>query len=75
MSRKHRLLEAEKLKWRVGRKVGRTIYAIVGSEPGDHDLLIGLMDTKMLAQRAVDAHNAALEWQWPTGPLFAREPE
>jgi len=44
-------------KWRVGRKVGRTVYAQVGDEPSDNDLLIGVFDTKELAQAAVDAHN------------------
>jgi hypothetical protein len=47
------------LPWRVGRQVGRTIYAIVDAE-SDHDLLIGLMDTKVLAEAAVRAHNLQL---------------
>jgi hypothetical protein len=42
--------------WRVGRKVGRTIYACK-YEPGD---LIGVMDTPELATAAVNAHNAAI---------------
>jgi hypothetical protein len=46
--------------WRVGRKVGRTIYAMVGPEPSDDDVLIGVMDTRPLAERAVAAHNAGL---------------
>jgi hypothetical protein len=46
--------------WRVGRKVGRTIYAQIGSEPSDDDPLIGVMDTLGLAEEAVDAHNARL---------------
>lgn len=44
--------------WRVGRKVGRTIYA--QCEPhraSDDDRLIGLMDTADLAAEAVRAHN------------------
>jgi hypothetical protein len=59
--------------WRVGRKVGRTIYACK-YEPGDliggrasglvivsdHDDLIGVMDTPELATAAVNAHNAAI---------------
>lgn len=36
--------------WRVGRKVGRTIY--------QGDTLIGMMDTPELARRVVDAVNA-----------------
>lgn len=37
--------------WRVGRKVGRTIY--------EGDLLIGTMDTPELAREVVDAVNRA----------------
>lgn len=48
------------LPWRVGRKVGRTIYAQVGALPSDNDPLIGLMDTFELAHEAVNAHNHAL---------------
>lgn len=43
--------------WRTGRKVGRTIYAMVDVEPTDHDALIGMMDTAALAAEAVAAHN------------------
>lgn len=50
----------EKLPWRTGRKVGRTIYAIIGDEPADRDVLIGLMDTRLLAMEVVAAHNAQL---------------
>jgi hypothetical protein len=55
--------------WRTGRKVGRTIYAHVGDEPSDHDLLIGLMDTPELADHAVKAHNAVLKLQEEWGPF------
>lgn len=50
---------------RVGRKVGRTIYLQTGTAPSDGDLLIGLMDTSVLAAAVVDAVNAAwvlTEW-------------
>ena len=40
--------------WRVGRSVGRTIYAIVAPT---HDVLIGVLDTPLLAADAVYAHN------------------
>jgi hypothetical protein len=50
--------------WRVGRKVGRTIYAQVGDGPSDADPMIGCMDTRTLAQEVVDAHNARLEQPW-----------
>jgi hypothetical protein len=46
--------------WRVGRKVGRTIYVQVGEEPSDADILIGMMDTRELAAAAVEAHNERL---------------
>lgn len=46
--------------WRTGRKVGRTVYAVVGLEPSDSDVLIGVMDTPSLAREAVDAHNERL---------------
>jgi hypothetical protein len=44
-------------RWRVGRKVGRTIYRQLGPEPSDDDELIGMMDTVELAQEAATAHN------------------
>lgn len=47
--------------WRVGRKVGRTIYAQLDDEPSDHDPLIGTMDTPELATAAVEAHNMMLD--------------
>lgn len=47
-------------KWRVGRQVGRTIYLQLGDEPSDRDALIGVMDTKQLAQDAVDAVNSSV---------------
>lgn len=43
--------------WRVGRKVGRTIYAQQGDEPSEDDPLIGVMDTEWLAEIACRAHN------------------
>lgn len=49
------------LPWRVGRSVGRTIYACPpGSEPRNGELLIGVMDSPELAVEAVDAHNHML---------------
>jgi len=45
------------MKWRTGRRVGRTIYQQHGDEPSDDDQLIGVMDTAELAQEAVDAAN------------------
>jgi hypothetical protein len=45
------------VRWRTGRKVGRTLYAQPGPEPSDSDPLIGVMDTAELAAEAVAAHN------------------
>lgn len=47
--------------WRVGRKVGRTVYRQVGPEPSDEDPLIGVMDTVELAARVVEAVNEQTE--------------
>jgi hypothetical protein len=47
-------------RWRVGRKVGRTVYAQVEAQPSDVDVLIGVMDSPQLAEEAVEAHNACL---------------
>jgi hypothetical protein len=44
-------------RFRVGRKVGRTIYRQVGQEPSDADELVGVMDTRPLAAFAVAAMN------------------
>lgn len=46
------------MKWRTGRKVGRTIYLQVRDQPSDSDRLIGVMDSPQLAAEAVDAVNA-----------------
>jgi hypothetical protein len=48
------------LPWRVGRKVPRNLYAMVGEAASDDDLDIGRMDTPELAQAAAMGHNAAL---------------
>ena len=42
--------------WRVGRKVGRTVYADIGDGRGEQ--LIGIMDTIELAGLVVAAVNA-----------------
>lgn len=49
------------LPWRVGRKLGRTIYAIVGETPSEDDLLLGVFDEESVAQHIVDIHNKSLE--------------
>lgn len=54
--------------WRVGRKVGRTIYAVVNLADPDRDPLIGVMDTPELAADAVYAHNHQLDVRESTVP-------
>lgn len=55
-------------RWRVGRKVGRTLYAMVGDEPSDDDQLIGMMDTPELARSVVTAREAHLAvWRMSLG--------
>lgn len=46
-----------KKKWRIGRKVGRTVYTQIGEWPDDSDPLIGVFDSVELAKEAVKAHN------------------
>lgn len=49
------------LPWRVGRHVGRTIYAQGGAEASrEDDELIGVMDSPLLAAEACAAHNERL---------------
>jgi hypothetical protein len=45
------------LQWRVGRHIGRTIYAVSDDAPDGDGVLIGVMDTPELAAEAVQAHN------------------
>lgn len=49
------------LYWRVGRSLGRTIYAQVEAVPGPHDELLGMLDTLELAEECVRNHNAILQ--------------
>jgi hypothetical protein len=49
-----------RLPWRVGRKVRRNLYAVVGDQPSDGDYDIGRMDDAWLAARVVSDHNATL---------------
>jgi hypothetical protein len=51
--------------WRVGRKLGRTVYVQVGEEPSDDDVLIGMFDHPALAEMAVSDHNSAVA-AWTT---------
>lgn len=48
-------------RWRVGRKLGRTIYAQHGSEPDDNDTLLGMMDDADVSDHICLAHNLLLK--------------
>lgn len=64
--------------WRTGRRVGRTLYLQTDREPGDSDLLIGMMDTPELAAgvaNAVNLMNAMFAFACPTCPYCGRPPE
>lgn len=45
--------------WRVGRRVTRNVYAMVGDDASDDDWLIGQFDTGQLAREAAYRHNDA----------------
>lgn len=50
------------VEWRVGRKVGRTIYTVDNPDNPDRDgRLIGLVDSRELAAHIVEIHNLYLE--------------
>lgn len=50
---------SERAPWRVGRKLGRTVYRRVYTDkPSDDDHFVGIMDTRELAEQVVDAVNA-----------------
>jgi hypothetical protein len=51
------------MRWRVGRKQGRNLYAMRGSEPSDGDILFGQLDSEAIAANAVNAHNSILVQQ------------
>jgi hypothetical protein len=45
--------------YRVGRHLGRTVYRVVTDTTGEHDELIGMMDTPDLGAMVVEALNLA----------------
>ena len=52
-------------RWRVGRKVGRNIYAVVGEEPSDDDVEIAVAlgdepTASEITAQIVDDHNRRL---------------
>lgn len=54
------------MKWRVGRKLGRTIYLQQGEEPSDNDRFLGIMDREEDARLVVIAVERFFDdWQAP----------
>lgn len=51
------------MKLRTGRKVGRTLYLQIEEEPSDDDILVGMVDTRQLAELIVDSVNKAGEFR------------
>ena len=60
-------------RWRVGRNVARSVWAMRGDEPSEDDELVGTLDTAEDAAREVDKHNAELPHH-PGPPVVARRP-
>lgn len=46
--------------WRVGRKLGRTIYVADGEDDTGCASLLGMMETEDIARYVVDLHNRTL---------------
>ena len=55
------MFDVDNAYWRLGRKLGRTIYAMVALEPSDDDVFLGIMDTAETAGRVVNDHNGMLD--------------
>lgn len=55
------MISPENYKWRTGRKLGRTIYAMHNKDQAsDNDIFIGIMDSSYIAERVVRDHNERL---------------
>lgn len=48
------------LKWRVGSKFARNIYAQLGDEPSKLDPYVGVVETQFIARHIVEMHNNTL---------------
>lgn len=44
-------------RWRVGRKLGRTLYAETGGDDRAADTVLGMLDSTELAEHIVTLHN------------------
>lgn len=49
------------IRWRTGRKLGRTIYIQLLDEPSSADILIGMLDNDILAAHVCRLHNVDLD--------------
>lgn len=56
--------------WRVGRTLGRTVYARTGGDDYKADTEFGMLDTREIAARACADHNAMLDIDWLTEAGF-----
>lgn len=45
-------------KWRIGRTLGRTIYAEIGPDPSKQDFFLGIFDSKEVASYLVRMQNS-----------------
>lgn len=52
------------LPWRTGRTLGRTMYARTGGDDWKADTEFGMLDTREVAARACEDHNAVLNLEW-----------
>lgn len=50
---------AASARWRIGRSLGRSVYAQVGDDP-DGDVFVGMMETRLLAEQVCADHNAII---------------
>jgi len=61
--------------WRVGTKLGRTLYAADHDDPKQHTYL-GMMETTELAKQVVDLHNSTVAFRANSGlPAVAEAPK
>lgn len=60
-------------KWRTGRSLGRTVYLQLGDEPSKADELVGMMETRALADRVVALHNREVDGGGEVSPMLPLE--
>jgi hypothetical protein len=63
MSVQHYLENAHERFWRTDLRLGRNVYVLLSNDPNrpsPADLLIGTMETSVIAETVVDTHNKLL---------------